>query len=205
MKKKKTKKPDIPKFIRKALQGVTFWIGHRRCIYRDYPLLEGAIVAEMCNLLFANAESNLKIECETHYKDFSSKIDQNKRIRADIAIFEKNSDLDTKTLKYVIEVKRYSAGETNFKKDIVRLYELKKILPKIRTFLFIISEAELPSKFVYKNGKKEGFSIRKEFCIPNNNNLYYRVIKTYKAAQAFTKRKRAQYACVLEVFSKTNS
>jgi len=40
-----------PRWTQRALQGVAYWMGHRRCLYRDYPLSEGALVAEVCNLI----------------------------------------------------------------------------------------------------------------------------------------------------------
>src|SRR5450759_1842594 len=45
---------DVPDWARQALQGVTYWMGHRRCFYRNHPLTEGALVAEICNLVHAN-------------------------------------------------------------------------------------------------------------------------------------------------------
>jgi hypothetical protein len=42
---------DVPDWARQALQGVTYWMGHRRCFYRNHPLTEGALVAEICNLV----------------------------------------------------------------------------------------------------------------------------------------------------------
>ncbi len=50
----KTKLKKQPSWVERALQGVAYWMGHRRCLYRDYPLSEGALVAEVCNLIYAN-------------------------------------------------------------------------------------------------------------------------------------------------------
>ena len=47
----KTKLKKQPVWVDRALQGVTHWMGHRRCLYRGYPLSEGA---EVCNLIYAN-------------------------------------------------------------------------------------------------------------------------------------------------------
>jgi hypothetical protein len=41
----------IPAWVDDALQGITFWIGHRRAMYRHSDLTEGAIVAELKNLI----------------------------------------------------------------------------------------------------------------------------------------------------------
>jgi hypothetical protein len=43
-----------PPWLHTALQGITFWMGHRRCFYRNHPLTEGALVAEICALVYAN-------------------------------------------------------------------------------------------------------------------------------------------------------
>ncbi len=45
-------------------------MGHRRCLYRDYPLAEGALVAEVCNLIYANLPENLQLLCEVQYSSF---------------------------------------------------------------------------------------------------------------------------------------
>jgi hypothetical protein len=42
----KSKLKKHPKWVDGAFQGVTYWMGHRRCLYRDYPLSEGALVTE---------------------------------------------------------------------------------------------------------------------------------------------------------------
>jgi hypothetical protein len=53
-----------PRWTQRALQGVAYWMGHRRCLYRDYPLSEGALVAEVCNLIYANLPDHLELHCE---------------------------------------------------------------------------------------------------------------------------------------------
>lgn len=42
--------PERKKFLEDALQGLVFWIGHRHSLFYDYPLTEGALIAEICNL-----------------------------------------------------------------------------------------------------------------------------------------------------------
>jgi hypothetical protein len=45
-------------------------MGHRRCLYRDYPLSEGALVAEVCNLIHANLSEPLQLQREVQYSTF---------------------------------------------------------------------------------------------------------------------------------------
>jgi hypothetical protein len=50
-----------PLWIERAMQGGAYWMGHRRCLYRDYPLSDGALVAEVCNLIYANLPRELQL------------------------------------------------------------------------------------------------------------------------------------------------
>jgi hypothetical protein len=56
-----------PVWSEKALQGLAFWMGHRHSMYRHYPLGEAALVAETCNLIFANLEPGETLLCECQY------------------------------------------------------------------------------------------------------------------------------------------
>ena len=66
---------------------------HRRCLYRDYPLSEGALVAEVRNRIYANLPDRLELHCEVQYAKFVKSrelpnILQGK-IRADLIVAEK--------------------------------------------------------------------------------------------------------------------
>jgi hypothetical protein len=58
---------DFPRWFNPALQGITYWIGHRRCVYRRYPLAEAALVAELCNLIFTHLSPEFVLQCEVMY------------------------------------------------------------------------------------------------------------------------------------------
>ena len=195
----KSKLNKQPKWVERALQGVAYWMGHRRCLYRDYPLSEGALVAEVCNLIYANLPKDLQLLCEVQYSDFVKhaplpKILQGK-IRADLVIAEKPVPSGDKPApKFIIEVKRASAPKSQINADLSRLAAARRLCPDIRAFLFAISEAKRPKRFVHK----EGHSLSGQHDIPNSRG-YYRVRRTWKAAHAFKKRDRAQYACLIEV------
>jgi hypothetical protein len=190
-----------PEWVREALQGVTYWMGHRRCLYRDYPLSEGALVAEVCNLIYANLPADLQLLCEVQYSslvnsDLLPEIFQRKT-RADLVVAkipERNEDEPIP--RYIIEVKRASASKSQINADLSRLAVARRLRPGIRAFLFVISEANRPKRFVHQEGR----SLSGKHPIPNSDGCYYRVRRTWKAAHAFKKRDRAQYACLIEVY-----
>jgi hypothetical protein len=61
--------PERQVWLEHALQGLAFWIGHRHSLFRDYPLSEGALVAEACNLIQANLPRELVLMPECVYKN----------------------------------------------------------------------------------------------------------------------------------------
>jgi len=67
-------------------------MGHRRCLYRDYPLSEGALVAEVCNLIYTNLPEGLQLLCEVQYSSFLNSGSLPKilrgKIRADLVVAE---------------------------------------------------------------------------------------------------------------------
>lgn len=73
---------------------------------------------------------------------------------------------------------------------------MRRLCPDITAFLFVISEASLPGRFVHAEGRSLSGARR----IPNSKG-YYQVRRTWKAAHAFRSRERAQYACLLEVYA----
>src|SRR5688572_19778057 len=100
---------DLPAWVHKALQGITYWIGHRRCLYRHYPLAEGALVAEICNLIHANLPDRFLLKCEVQYSDFIG-IDEKptvlkERARVDLVIAQKSKKANKEpSPKFIIEV-----------------------------------------------------------------------------------------------------
>ena len=187
---------DWPSWAQKALQGVCYWIGHRRQLYAGYPLSEGAFVAEVCNLIHANLPDRQMLRCEVMYSKLLDRPVPKGSVltelaRADLVV------LDRKTEKpvYVIELKRLSAGNSEINADLARLAEVKRHLPHLKAYLFLVSEAKRPTRFV----NDEGASHRQWETIPNRNELY-RVRRTWKAAHAFKSKDNAQYACLIEVF-----
>jgi hypothetical protein len=196
----KSKGETWPSWVQKALQGVTYWIGHRRCLYRDYPLSEGALVAEVCNLIYANLPQNFELLCEVQYSRFVAGNELPEvlkgRVRADLVVAEKANGAQVEPIpRFIIEVKRASAPRAQMNADLCRLAAASCACHNIRAFLFVISEAKRPKRFV----NKKGLSIPGQHKIPKSD-AHYRVRRTWKAAHAFTKRERAQYACLIEVY-----
>jgi hypothetical protein len=191
---------NLPKWAQRSLQGITYWIGHRRCLYPHYPLSEGALVAEICNLIHANLDDSFSLICEVQYSSLISCDDKptelTVRARADLVVTENSYDSDgNQTPRFIIEVKRAAAPKAQIDSDLRRLSAVRHACPDIRTFLFIISEAHRPARFVDEDGK----SILKKQAIPKSEG-HFRVRRTWKAAHAYTKRDRAQYACLIEVY-----
>ena len=197
----KPKLKPFPPWARQALQGVAYWIGHRRCLYRDYPLSEGALVAEICNLIYASLPRDSVLLCEVQYskllddaKDRPTELQV--RSRVDLMVAERSPTAgDEPTPKFIIEVKRAAAPKAQINMDLRRLAALRTRCNGVRAFLFLISEAARPERFVDEEGKSRLGRHR----IPESDG-HYRVRRTWKAAHAFTKRDRAQYACLIEVY-----
>lgn len=184
-----------------ALQGVTYWMGHRSCMYRHYPLSEGAIVAEVCNLLYANLDAGFHLECEVQYTDLLAAVAPTvdvltEKARADLVVYKEIDGSDELVPKYVIEVKRGNATTAQVNADLLRLGAVCESNKKVRGFLFLVSEGSRPNRFV----TPEGASLKGKHAIPKS--LYhYRVRRTFKAARYFKSVDKAQYACLIEVFS----
>ena len=196
--------PDWPSWLGRALQGLTFWTGHRRCLYKNYPLAEGAFVAELCNLIHANLPDKFSLFCEEQYSELIHRDERptqlTERARADLVIYEKvrlkNGDIELHA-KYIIEVKRASAPKAQIDADLERLMAVRAVLPEVKTYLVVVAEALRPKRFV----SETGMSIMKRQTLEGISG-YFKVRRTFKAAHAYTKVERSQYACLVEAYAK---
>lgn len=189
----KKKKNDIPHWLNMAMRGVVCWIGWRRSFYRMHNLVEGAIVAEVCNLIAANLDDGKKLICEKLYYEINPKFPIGKTKRADLAILQ--TDKKENRVTHVIEVKRNSSLKKIWE-DVERLGSLKKLNSEIKTYLLIVSEHERPQNYVTENG----CAPKKVFKHKVGKQEYeYRVRKVVKMSHAFTKKEHAHYACILEI------
>lgn len=197
--------PERPRFLERALQGLAFWIGHRHSLFRSYPLPEGAMVAEACNLIQANLSDSLILQPECQYKRLVPGGVQLNGVgdlaRADLVIFSNRAALLIKRgdisphVHFVMEVKRGSASKAAIDGDLKRLYAFLSASPtNARAFLIIVSESKVPNRFV-----SEGKSRLGTHNIPNSDGCFH-VRRTVKAAASFSKKSSAHYVCLLEVF-----
>jgi hypothetical protein len=112
-----------PFWLGRALQGITYWMGHRRCLYRHYPLSEGALVAEVCNLIHANLPDKFSLMCEVQYSKLLQRDEKptelTVRARADLVVAEEaRNSKDQLIPKFIIEVKRASAQTAQIDADL---------------------------------------------------------------------------------------
>jgi hypothetical protein len=196
--------PERPRFLETALQGLAFWIGHRQSLFWSYPLTEGALVAEMCNLIQANLSDTLSLWPEYLYRNL---VPGNRRnafealTRADLVIAlkqdgvrDRRADL-SQQVQYVMEVKRAAAGKSLIDEDLRKLHRFLEATPtQARGLLIVISESKAPDRFV-----EDGKSRLHTHDIPNCNG-YFHVRRTVKAAASFSNKKTAHYVCLIEVF-----
>jgi hypothetical protein len=198
-----TPKRDWPSWLERALQGLAYWTGHRRCLYKNYPLAEGAFVAELCNLIHANLPDRYSLYCEVQYSELIHRDERptqlTERARADLVVYENvphNSEGEEQHPKFIIEVKRSLAPKAQIDADLSRLMAVRAVLPGVKTYLVVIAEAQRPKRFV----SEQGSSIRKRQTIDGRAG-YFKVRRTLKAAHAYTKVERSQYACLVEVYA----
>jgi hypothetical protein len=194
---------SIPAWATNAAQGLAFWIGHRQALYRHYPLSEGALIAEACNLIHANLNEGHKSLCECRYTKLipvNNKSHQfGSRDRADLVVVQTKpgrgsvGDLSA-AVSSVIEVKRAVSGKKLIEEDLRRLGYLKTSNPKVQALLLVISESGRPARFVSENG----LAVRGRQEIQGVK-AYYRVRRVSKATASFARKESAHYACLIEV------
>jgi hypothetical protein len=201
----RAKLPPWPRWAEKSLQGLAFWIGHRNALYAGHPLSEAALIAEACNLIYANLATGERLECERLYRTLVPEgawpLGFGRRARADLVIVRRDLAAVMRTHKVcdevtaVVEVKRASSSSELINQDLRRLATVKAHKPHIRAMLFLVSEAARPRRFV----SPRGTAILGPHGIPRMN-ACYRVRRACKATAAFSGRESAHYACIVEVF-----
>ena len=197
--------PEHQKWLEHALQGLAFWIGHRHSLFEDYPLPEGALVAEACNLIQANLPRDLVLMPECMYKNLVAAGSVVQGVgglaRADLVLcaadatsIGRESNVSAYT-KFVIEVKRGNASQQLIDEDLRRLHSYLLVATAgTRCFLIVVSESLAPRRFV-----KDGRSILGPHPIPKCTG-HYRVRRSVKAAASFSGKETAHYVCLVEVF-----
>jgi hypothetical protein len=175
-------------------------MGHRRALYRDYLLGEAAMVAELCNVLFANLPTGLKLVCEVQYSKLldipDTETEFTEKSRVDLCVcgpLKKGEEPLTK-VQCVLEVKRGAAYAAGVNDDLRRLLEVRRALPNVRAFLLLISEGRRPNRFI----TDKSFAVRKRLPIPDSNGHCF-VRAVMKAVPAVKSLDNAHYACAIEV------
>lgn len=193
--------PTLPRWVAPALQGLAFWIGHRRALYSDYPLGESALVAELCNLIQRHLPSSKHLRCEVQYAELKVKSEWlGPLARMDLLVSLRPKAPETQlTPEVAIEVKRASAAKALIDSDFKRLAALKAANPNMRAFLVVVAEASRPKQFV----NEDGDAVSKSQPIPNTD-YRYKVRRVLKASHTFKPDRlhHAQYACLVEVLPK---
>jgi hypothetical protein len=170
-------------------------------MYSSYELSEGALTAELCNLIHANLPKDYRLRCELPYKKFfldgveMPGIVSGKRV--DLSVWKRRktaSDHYQQHPKYVIEVKRAKAGNKRIDRDLQRLAAVVEVSNGIRGFLFVMSEGKLPSRFVSEDGHAKG---RREKIA--GSDYAFSVVQIWKASRSFSHVQKAHYACLIEV------
>lgn len=196
---KKLKVDSIPNWMNDVMQGMCYWIGHRRSYYRQHPLSEGALTAELCNLIASGIDGTLS--CETPYRSLVK--DLKSRERLDIFVNETANGGDITA----IEVKRGSASKIDINKDIIRLAALKKANQNYKTFLMLISEDKLPQQLPWITEDQPGHSAikanTKKIILHDENAEPYICLKVRRVCKAMgsTKPKQVHSAILVEVFN----
>lgn len=197
--------PTRPQFLVEALQGLAFWIGHRHAMFSEYPLPEGALVAEACNLIQANLDSTRKLRPEIQYRHLVPEGTEirgvGNRARADLVVLStegvhlpRNANIAAH-VQFVFEVKRSAAPWSEIRSDLLRLHDfLEACDSRARGFLIVVAEGRAPKRFVEKGVSRLGSQ-----PIPGRPGCYH-VRRTVKAAASFANQSSAHYVCLLEVF-----
>jgi hypothetical protein len=193
---RKSSTTKAPLWLRRALLGVCYWVGHRRAYYRRHPLMEGAIVAELCNLINANLPEKYDLRCEVPYSSFVRVGQQTsvftERSRVDLCITQPEEGNDP---RFIIEVKRGSVSEVSIQADLVRLAEVKKRKRGLRTLLIGVTERLLPEPYV----TADGFPSSRAFGISREPDYICKVLSAQKAIHLVTDLTVAHFAYALEV------
>ena len=191
---------EAPYWLKRALLGVCFWMGHRRSLYREYPLGESAMVAELCNLLFANLPTGMKLVCEVQYSKLleltEKETEFTEKSRVDLCICGpvRKGDDPLDKVAFALEVKRGSASATSIESDLRRLLQMKEAQPHIRAFLLLISEKKRPIRYV----TSQSFAVKRKLPIKGSNG-HCRVRAVMKAVPAIKSLDNAHYGCAIEV------
>ncbi len=200
----------IPSWVNPVLHGLCYWIGHQRSYFSDYPLLEGAITAELCGLLNSKIDRDADgyIYCEVMYKLITG-FDEPDQRRADLMIAKTEKYLTNvdrnelqDTLNTVIEIKRGSASKKEIEKDLQRLAYVKKLKPSVRAFLIIVSEGKLPKQYDWFAESGHDLTAAKKAIKIEDKDAECRVRRVCKVTSSLKSKTSFHSAILVEVENK---
>ena len=164
---------EKPLWVEPALQGLAYWMGYRKQLYRHHPLPEGAMVAELAAIMSGNIREGDRLKCEYLY---SKATDADDRSLVDIAI------LKEEVPHTFIEVKRGDAWNRLIEKDMLKLSRVKSAVHSVRCFMIIGSQGNFPTRYV---DSETGNGFKGIFTTPDD--VRYKILRVYKAASSFKK------------------
>jgi hypothetical protein len=183
---------DPPVYYASVLQALTHWISYKREYFRNHLLPEGALVAELTQLLSAKVPSEYRVYCETLYNEIDESILEN--IRADITVYEVVGDF--LELRDVIEVKRYESKVDFDKvlKDSKKLSILKAGNPDVRLLQIVAGQKKAPREFL-----TEAHNAQKKIIFSDNNDFFVKARLSKKAYGTKKSSDSGAFAVLLEV------
>jgi len=183
--------------IEDSLQALAFWVGYQNQQYRHHSLPEGAIVAELTRLISGKTGPDFKIECEVLYSKLATENTWDKKALADIVISE--TDANWRDTLALLEIKKAKRAASLVENDLIKIAHYKKISPKTRTYLVVVSQGNRPEDWVDANGKSRKGTHTISLASKEINQVKYRVVRVLKAAASFESKGSAHYCCLLEV------
>ena len=208
-----------PSWTDDALQGISFWIGHHRALYRHHTLPEGAIVAELASLisrhLYDTEKNRQYLYCEVRYKKIAARWTERSKERVDMLLSNDKVQEDavsrhdfSRSANCAIEVKRATAPRKFIDEDLKCLAELRRKNRKLKAaYLVVVGEKRIPKRFgEIKKSKKTlrvFYKRGKQFSAQKGNQrrrpaFWYRVRRFCIASPSFRPNRNLHWACLIE-------
>lgn len=187
---------SAPSWLKKAAQGLAFWIGYQRSIYNKRRLPEIAISVELGKLIQAHLPKSLDLEYEYQYSKILQRTPSTNTTQTKVDLCIKNRTKVSKLFrpKYLIEIKREPAKKSRVDADLKRLANAVESRTYLKGYLCFISENKRPERFTNISGfPKKG----SEAIADTNSKLT--VVSVFKAAQYFNDKDKVHYVCLIEV------
>ena len=160
---------EISHYWQRVLQGTAHWVSYKKQYYAGNLLTEGAIVAEIAQLIATFLPDNEKFECEKMYQELDVFIEDQTRIDIVIGKWKKvdgKKVLINNHIHSAIELKRYENNWDFIQNDFEKLWRLKRKLKNIRLFVVLVGQGKLPKKLF-----SDSFNIKRNNIVVSLNTL----------------------------------